>query len=143
MFYLLVISFFFFLIIVGISLYQRYSQQANVKAFTNMDYVKELTDEAFETAIQNGVTLIDFWAPWCNPCKRQMPVIQEIAKEKKEEVTCYKINVDEHKSTARHMKIKNIPNIIIFKDGVPVRQLIGAKPKHLIMKAVESTLQEK
>lgn len=108
-----------------------------------MDHVEELRDEEFDKAIQHGVTLIDFWAPWCNPCKRQMPVIQEIAVEKKEEVKCYKINVDEQKISAKRMKIKNIPNIIIFKDGEAVRQIIGAKPKHLIMKAVESTLQGK
>ena len=100
------------------------------------DNVVELTDAQFEETISKGITLVDFWAPWCTPCRIQNPVINQLADELKEKVRVCKINVDEHKQAAIKMKIKNIPNIIIFKDGVAKKQIIGAKPKHTIMKAV-------
>ena len=97
-----------------------------------------LTDDTFNKTIKNGITLVDFWAPWCTPCKIQNPVISQVADELKEKAKICKLNVDEHRKTANLMKIRNIPNIIIFKDGEAVKQLIGVKPKHTIMKAVTS-----
>lgn len=97
-----------------------------------------LTDKNFNETIKEGVTLVDFWAPWCMPCKIQNPVINQIADELKGKAKICKINVDEHKSSAAQMKIRNIPNIIIFKDGKAVKQLIGVKPKHTLLKVVLS-----
>jgi len=99
-----------------------------------------LTDENFQKTIEKGVTLVDFWAPWCTPCKIQNPVINQIADELEGTVKVCKINVDEHKKAATQMKIRNIPNIIIFKNGNAEMQLIGVKPKHTIMKTVHSLL---
>jgi len=99
-----------------------------------------LTDENFQKTIEKGVTLVDFWAPWCTPCKIQNPVINQIADELKGKAKVCKINVDEHKKSATQMKIRNIPNIIIFKNGKAEMQLIGVKPKHTIMKTVHSLL---
>ena len=140
MFYLLIISFVLFLLIVGITLYQR-SQSGGQPTVNDSNFtIREISDQEFEELTGTGVVLIDFWAPWCSPCRMQAPVIRQIAKEMQEEVKCFKINVDDHKKAARRMKIKNIPNIIIFRDGEPVRQIIGSKPKHLIMKALKDTL---
>ena len=69
-----------------------------------------------------------------------MPIVNQIADEKSVVAKICKINVDDHKKAAIKMKIKNIPNIIIFKEGIAVRQLIGSKPKHLILKALNDTL---
>ncbi len=99
-----------------------------------------LTDENFQKTIEKGVTLVDFWAPWCTPCKIQNPVINQIANELEGKAKVCKINVDEHKKSATQMKIRNIPNIIIFKNGNAEMQLIGVKPKHTIMKTVHSLL---
>ena len=99
-----------------------------------------LTDKNFNETIKEGVTLVDFWAPWCMPCKIQNPVINQIADELNGKAKICKINVDEHKKTATEMKIRNIPNIIIFKNGEAVKQLIGIKPKHTLLKAVQSVL---
>lgn len=99
-----------------------------------------LTDRNFAETIKEGVTLVDFWAPWCMPCKIQNPVINQIANELKGKAKICKINVDEHKNSASQMKIRNIPNIIIFKDGKAVKQLIGVKPKHTLLKALQSLL---
>lgn len=100
-----------------------------------------LTDDNFNKTIKHGVTLVDFWAPWCTPCKIQNPVINQVADELNGKAKVCKINVDEHKKSANQMKIRNIPNIIIFKDGKAVKQMIGVKPKHTIMKTVTSLLK--
>lgn len=100
-----------------------------------------LTDENFNETIKEGITLVDFWAPWCTPCKIQNPVINQVADELAGKAKICKINVDEYKKSATQMKIKNIPNIIIFKNGQAVKQLIGVKPRSTILKAVISLLE--
>lgn len=107
----------------------------------NSENLIVLTDEIFNKTIKTGVTLVDFWAPWCTPCRIQNPVINQVADEMKGKAKICKINIDEHKKSAIQMKIKNIPNIIIFKDGEAVKQLIGVKPKHVILKAVNSLIE--
>jgi len=104
------------------------------------DNVIILTDVEFEKTIREGVTLIDFWAPWCTPCRIQGPVISELADKYSGKVKVCKVNVDDHKKLAVRMKIRNIPNIILFKDGKPVKQIVGVKSKHSLIKAVDSLL---
>ena len=103
--------------------------------------VVELNDTNFEDQIKEGIVLVDFWAPWCGPCRAQNPVINKIAEEFSNKAKICKINVDDHKKAAIQMKIKNIPNIIIFKDGVALMQIIGAKPKHQIIKALNTVIE--
>ena len=94
-----------------------------------------LTDANFKKTIQKGGALVDFWAPWCAPCRIQNPIISELADDFDGKVKICKLNVDEHTQTARE-----IPNIIIFNDGKPVKQIIGVKSKHALIKAVDSLL---
>ena len=119
-----------------------------VKLLKNADNKKQnekvinLTDESFEKTIKSGVALVDFWAPWCTPCRIQNPVINELANDFDGKVKICKLNVDEHTRWAKEYKIRNIPNILIFKDGEPVKQLIGAKPKFRIANALKEVLGE-
>ncbi|NOX86966.1 MAG: thioredoxin [Chlorobi bacterium] len=99
-----------------------------------------LNDDNFRKTIKKGVVLVDFWAPWCTPCRIQNPVISDLADEFNGKASICKLNVDENKKSAMRMNIKNIPNIIIFKDGKPAKQLIGVKSKHTLAKAVDSLL---
>jgi len=138
--YLLLFSFFLFVFVIGATVYQRYKSSLNSAKKPENSNIIELTDDTFEEVIKEGVTLVDFWAPWCGPCRVQNPVISKIADEVGDEAKICKINVDEYKNAARQMKIKNIPNIIIFKDGEPVKQIIGAKPKHLILNSLKPLL---
>jgi thioredoxin 1 len=82
------------------------------------EFVKELTDVSFEDSIRNGISLVDFWAPWCGPCKVQGPIVDELAEEIKNEASICKVNVDESPETASRYGIKNIPTILILKDGL-------------------------
>lgn len=102
-----------------------------------------LTDANFKKTIQKGVALVDFWAPWCAPCRIQNPIISALADDFDGKVKICKLNVDEHTQTAREYSIRNIPNILIFKNGEPAKQLIGAKPKSRIANALKKVLDEK
>lgn len=130
----------FILLAVAVFLMRRAALKISKEQQTDSANLIILTDENFNKTIKSGVTLVDFWAPWCMPCKIQNPVINQVADELNGKAKICKINVDEHKKSATQMKIRNIPNIIIFKDGEAVKQLIGVKPKHTILKTVSSLL---
>jgi thioredoxin 1 len=93
--------------------------------------VKTLTDATFDAEIAGSSTpiIVDFWAPWCGPCRMVSPVLDEIAQEHADKVTVGKLNVDENPSTAQKFGIMSIPTIILFKDGQAARKVIGARSK--------------
>jgi len=94
------------------------------------DNVKQLTDSDFEKTV-NGATpcLVDFWAPWCGPCKAIGPVVEELAKEYAGKVVIAKMNVDENPATPGKFGIRAIPTLILFKGGKVVDQVTGAVGK--------------
>lgn len=102
--------------------------------------INVLTDENFDTTIKSGVSLVDFWAAWCGPCKVVGPIVNEVADEMKDEANICKLNVDQNPETAKKYGIQSIPTMIIFKDGNPVQKLVGVKPKNAMIKAVQSHL---
>jgi len=99
-----------------------------------------LTDATFEGAIAEGVTLVDFWAPWCGPCRMIAPIIEELAEEFDGKAGIAKVNTDEEQMTAVKYGIRSIPTLIIFKDGKPVDQIIGAVPKQVFASKLETVL---
>jgi len=93
--------------------------------------VKTLTDATFEEEVKNATTpmIVDFWAPWCGPCRMVGPVIDQIAEEHGDKVSIGKVNVDENPGTAGKYGIMSIPTIILFKNGEPAKKVIGARSK--------------
>ena len=93
--------------------------------------VKTLTDATFETEIGAATTplIVDFWAPWCGPCRMVGPIIDEIAQDHAGKVAIGKVNVDENPGIASKFGIMSIPTIILFKDGQPDKKVIGARSK--------------
>jgi thioredoxin 1 len=100
--------------------------------------VKILTDENFSSTIKNGVSLVDFWAAWCGPCRVQGPIVDEIADEMSDKAKICKLDIDRHKKIAGQLGIQSIPTILIFKDGKMVQKLVGVKPKPILIKAINS-----
>ena len=95
------------------------------------DSVQHITDADFQSTVAQGVTLVDFWAPWCGPCKMIAPILDELAGEFAGQARIVKLNVDENPNTASQFGIMSIPTLLLFKDGQKVDQIIGgqAKPK--------------
>lgn len=92
-----------------------------------------ITDSTFDTEVStNSLILIDFWADWCGPCKKVSPILDEISEEKG--LLVGKLNVDENPIKPVEFAVSSIPTMVLFKDGKPVHTVVGAKPKHVMLK---------
>lgn len=100
--------------------------------------VTNVTDANFQAEVIESDTpvLVDFWAPWCGPCRVVGPVLEEIASER-EDVRIVKLNVDENQQTAAQYGVMSIPTMIIFKAGQPAKQIVGAYPKKKLVAEIE------
>lgn len=99
----------------------------------------ELKSNNFNAEIANGVTVVDFWAPWCGPCRMLTPTLNELSTEMTN-VKFAKLNVDEAQDVAINYSVMSIPTIIIFKDGKAMESTIGVLPKATIKSKIESVL---
>lgn len=88
--------------------------------------MEELTEKNYDQTIKKGLHLVDFWAPWCGPCKMQTPILEELEKEYTEaELQISKVNIDEYPEIARRYGIQSIPTMLILRDGQLVKQIVG------------------
>lgn len=104
------------------------------------DKVLNLTDTDFDKAVSGGPILIDFWAEWCGPCKRMIPVVEDIANTYAGRLTVAKVNIDEHQAAATRLGIQSIPTLVIYKDGQLAERIVGQVPKDTVVEAIERTL---
>lgn len=99
-----------------------------------------LTDSNFDETTKNGVVLVDFWATWCGPCKMLAPTIEELAEDYEGRAVVCKVDVDENPSLAMRFKVMSIPTVFIFKDGEPVKKIIGLSDKEEYEEVLDSLL---
>ncbi len=104
--------------------------------------VTEVTDSNFQAEVLESETpvLVDFWAPWCGPCRMVAPVVEEIAKERGGDLKVVKLNIDENQQTAINYDVMSIPTLIVFNHGQVAKKVIGAYPKRKLEAELEPAL---
>lgn len=100
--------------------------------------IPALTDDTFEQAVASGVVLVDFWAPWCGPCRMQGPLVEQAAEKLGAAAKVVKVNVDVAGKSAEKYGIRSIPTLIVFKDGKPAKQFVGVTQADALVEAVRS-----
>ncbi len=107
-----------------------------------MASVQQVTDETFQAEVLQETlpVLIDFWAPWCGPCRAIAPVVEELASEYDGRLRILKMNVDDNPKTPAQFGVRGIPNLILFKGGQVKEQIVGAVPKGQLVRAIDQVL---
>ena len=101
-----------------------------------------VSDASFSTDVLSSSkpVLVDFWATWCGPCKMVAPVLEEIASERGDQLTVAKLDVDANPETAQNFQVVSIPTMILFKDGQPVKRIVGAKGKAALLRELSDAV---
>jgi thioredoxin 1 len=104
--------------------------------------ITEVTDNNFQAEVleHEKPVLVDFWAPWCGPCRVIAPSLEEIAEEQADSLRIVKLNVDENQATAAQYGVMSIPTLIVFKNGAAAHTIIGALPKKRLVQELEPAL---
>ncbi len=97
--------------------------------------VQAVAGVSFESEMlgKPGVALVDFWAPWCGPCRIMSPVVEDLAKTLRHEARVYSVNIDEAPQAAGRLEIHSIPTLVVFRDGQEIGRLVGARPKDQVL----------
>ena len=104
--------------------------------------LSEVTDTNFQAEVieSDKPVLVDFWAPWCGPCRMVAPVVEEIAQEHSDSLKVVKLNIDENQQTAMEFNVMSIPTLIVFRNGQPAKTVVGAYPKRKLVAELEPAL---
>ena len=105
-----------------------------------MEAKKIINEEEFNNTINNGVSLIDFNAPWCAPCRAQGPIVQQLSEQFEERAVIAEMNIDENQQAAMKLGIQSIPTLAIFKNGKEVQRFIGLQSQDTLSAAIEKVL---
>jgi thioredoxin 1 len=122
----------------GIFFYIAKAKMKNIPLVADHQKIITLTDKNFQHQTKDKIVLVDFWASWCAPCRMMAPVLNEIADELTGNTHVGKVNVEEYQSLAQKHKVKGIPTMILFRNGVEVNRFVGVKNKDFLLKQIKS-----
>lgn len=132
---LIIVSVVLGVLLLGLIIFSHYKTK-NTPVVKKSEKIKVLSAKTFKHQTSKGLVLVDFWAAWCAPCKTLVPVLNDIADNESDLLSVAKINVEQFKQVASKHKIKSLPTLVLFKDGVEVKRILGVKTKKAIMKDV-------
>jgi thioredoxin 1 len=113
-------------------------QMKNIPVVSDNEKIVTLTDKNFQAQTKNKLVLVDFWASWCGPCRMMASVLNEAAAELSDNTRIGKVNIEEYQSLAQKFKIRNIPTMVLFKNGVEVSRFSGVKNKDFLLKQIQN-----
>ena len=116
--------------------FRAWHKMKNTPAVEDSELIEQLTAQNFANKTKNGVVLVDFWAEWCMPCRMMAPILNDVAAATEGEARIYKLNVDEYQQVAAKYGIRNIPTMIIFRDGKEYERLVGMKTKDALIQSL-------
>jgi thioredoxin 1 len=102
--------------------------------------IKELSDANFQAMVKNGVTLVDFWASWCMPCKMMAPILNETAEELGATASIGKLDVDANRAASAKYAVRSIPTLVLFKNGKEINRFVGVKTKDFLLKEIRKVV---
>ena len=113
------------------------SRMKNIPLVADNDKILTLTDKNFQHLTKNKVVLVDFWASWCVPCRMMAPVLNDVANDLSGNSQVGKVNIEEYQSLAQKYKIRNIPTLILFKNGMESERFVGIKTKDFLLQQIK------
>lgn len=122
----------------GIYIYSTLRKMKNSPAAKDSEKIKILTEQNFQNQIKSGLTLVDFWADWCMPCKMMAPVLNNVAEELTENASIGKVNIEHYQSVASKYMVRSIPTLILFKNGKEVNRFVGVNSKEFLLKQINN-----
>lgn len=108
----------------------------NAPMISDNEKIKTLTNQNFQNQIQQGVTLVDFWAEWCMPCKMMIPILNNVADELEENTSVGKLNIEDNQDIAAKYQVRSIPTMILFKNGNEIKRFVGVKQKDFLVNEI-------
>ena len=115
-----------------------YRRTKNSPGDRKNEKIIDLTDTNFQHQLNGGIAIVDFWASWCVPCKMMAPVLNELAEEVPSSVKVCKVNVEEYQSLAARYSVRNIPTMVLFRNGKEIDRFVGVKTKEFLLKRINS-----
>ncbi|MDO9257306.1 MAG: thioredoxin [Bacteroidales bacterium] len=121
-------------------MYFTYKKIKNTPEEETNSAIKQLSDANFQAQVKNGVTLVDFWAAWCMPCKMMAPVLNETAEALGNTAQIAKLDVDSNRESSAKYGVRSIPTLILFKNGKEVNRFVGVKTKDFLLKEISKVV---
>ncbi len=132
----LIITSIFISILAALFVFARYRMK-HIPVVADNDKILTLTDKNFQHQTKNKLVLVDFWASWCAPCRMMAPVLNEVAEELSGNSHIGKVNIEEYQSLAQKFQVRNIPTLILLKNGIEINRFVGVKSKDFLLEQIQ------